>query len=59
MAAKVFIDGEAGTTGLQIRARLEQRRDITLLRLPVAARKDPAFMEVLVRHVRHKAYLSC
>ena len=24
-----------------------------------AARKDPAFMEVLVRHVRHKAYLSC
>lgn len=24
-----------------------------------AARKDPAFMEVLVRHVRHKGYLSC
>jgi len=24
-----------------------------------AARKDPAFTEVLVRHVRHKAYLSC
>ena len=24
-----------------------------------AARKDPAFMEVLVRHVRHKGALTC
>jgi len=24
-----------------------------------AARKDPAFMDVLVRHVRHKGVLSC
>ena len=24
-----------------------------------AARKDPAFMDVLVRHVRHKGHLSC
>jgi len=24
-----------------------------------AARKDPAFMEVLVRHVRHKGALIC
>ena len=24
-----------------------------------AARKDPAFLDVLVRHVRHKGYLSC
>ncbi|GAB5508192.1 MAG: VirB3 family type IV secretion system protein [Rhizobiaceae bacterium] len=24
-----------------------------------AARKDPAFMDVLIRHVRHKAFLSC
>lgn len=24
-----------------------------------AARKDPAFMDVLSRHIRHKAYLSC
>ncbi|WP_417462951.1 VirB3 family type IV secretion system protein [Kordiimonas sp.] len=25
----------------------------------IAARKDPAFMEVLIRHVRHKGHLSC
>ncbi|WP_421950913.1 VirB3 family type IV secretion system protein [Pelagibacterium sp.] len=25
----------------------------------MAARKDPAFMEVLIRHVRHKGYLTC
>jgi type IV secretion system protein VirB3 len=24
-----------------------------------AARKDPAFLDVLVRHVRHKGHLSC
>ncbi len=39
-AAKVFIDGEVGTTGLQIRKRLEGRADIELLHLPERARKD-------------------
>ena len=24
-----------------------------------AARKDPQFMDVLLRHIRHKAYLGC
>ncbi len=38
---KVFIDGSAGTTGLQIRARLAQRTDLTVLTLPEAQRKDP------------------
>lgn len=42
MTTRVFIDGDVGTTGLQIRARLEGRADIELLRLPEAQRKLPA-----------------
>lgn len=39
---RVFIDGEAGTTGLQIYARLAQREDIKVVSIDPAKRKDVA-----------------
>lgn len=38
----VFIDGAEGTTGLRLANRLEERSDITLLRIDPELRKDPA-----------------
>ncbi len=40
MTAKIFIDGAAGTTGLEIRERLSGRADISLITLSDAERKD-------------------
>ncbi len=41
MRARIFIDGQAGTTGLEIAARLRCREDLELLTIPDAERKDP------------------
>ena len=37
---KIFIDGSAGTTGLRIRERLENREGLDILTLPEELRKD-------------------
>ncbi|WP_176083947.1 N-acetyl-gamma-glutamyl-phosphate reductase [Martelella sp. HB161492] len=48
MAAKIFIDGEHGTTGLQIRTRMAARRDVELLSIPAAERRNPKMREDLL-----------
>ena len=45
MAPKIFIDGEHGTTGLQIRQRLAERRDLEMLSIPEAERRNPTMRE--------------
>ena len=41
MAVKIFIDGQAGTTGLRIHERLADRKDLTMITLTEETRKDP------------------
>jgi N-acetyl-gamma-glutamyl-phosphate reductase len=42
MTAKIFIDGAAGTTGLEIRERLADRAELSLISLSDAERKNEA-----------------
>jgi N-acetyl-gamma-glutamyl-phosphate reductase len=42
MRPKIFIDGEHGTTGLQIRSRLAGRDDIEIISVPAERRKNAA-----------------
>ena len=45
---KIFIDGQAGTTGLQIEQRLLHRTDIELLEIDPGERKDPKRKQAII-----------
>ena len=51
MAAKLFIDGEAGTTGLQIREKLGSLKGVSLVSLAAHSRKDIGAKTQLLREV--------
>jgi N-acetyl-gamma-glutamyl-phosphate reductase len=48
MKPKIFIDGEHGTTGLQIRTRMAGRSDVELLSIPEAERRNATIREDLL-----------
>ncbi len=48
MKKTVFVDGQHGTTGLKIRERLSGRKDIELVEISEAKRKDPAAKQTLL-----------
>lgn len=50
MKHSVFVDGQAGTTGLQILGRLEQRADLELITISEDKRKDLAERRRLINH---------
>ena len=49
MKPKIYIDGEHGTTGLQIRQRLAKRDDLDVLSIPAEERRNNAMREELLK----------
>ncbi|QDZ00888.1 N-acetyl-gamma-glutamyl-phosphate reductase [Nitratireductor mangrovi] len=49
MKPKIFIDGEHGTTGLQIRTRLAGRTDLEMLSIPEVDRRDRGLREEMLK----------
>jgi N-acetyl-gamma-glutamyl-phosphate reductase len=49
MKPKIFIDGEHGTTGLQIRTRLAGRTDLDIISIPEAERRNRALREEMLK----------
>jgi len=49
VTTQIFIDGQEGTTGLQLRERLAGRSDLTLIELPAEERKNPQAKREILR----------
>lgn len=58
-AKKVFIDGEARTTGLQVRSRLEKRKDLEIISAPDDLRKDEETRKNLINEADAVILCKC
>ena len=48
MKKNIFIDGEVGTTGLQVRERLSQHPNVNILPVEQFKRKDPSYKKEML-----------